>query len=52
MGMEIVQALTDTVEANAQRTEWGVECWLARDLQLPVGICGWRNFELVGDQGQ
>ena len=44
MKMEIVQTLTDTFEAHAQRTEGGVEFWLARDIQHLLGYAEWRNF--------
>ena len=37
MKTEVVQALTDTFEGHAQRTEGGVEFWLARDLQHLLG---------------
>ena len=44
MKTEIVQTLTDTFEANAQRTEGGIEFWLARDLQYLLGYSKWDNF--------
>lgn len=47
MKKEIVQALTDTFEGHAQRTESGVEFWLARDLQHLLGYAEWRNFGTV-----
>ena len=39
-----IQILTTTFEGHAQRTENGVEYWLARDLQLLLGYTEWRNF--------
>jgi DNA-damage-inducible protein D len=39
-----IQMLTDTFEGHAQRTENGVEYWLARDLQRLLGYAEWRNF--------
>ncbi|WP_048441014.1 DNA damage-inducible protein D [Caenimonas sp. SL110] len=47
MKTEIVQTLTDTFEGHAQRTEQGVEYWLARDLQHLLGYTEWRNFGAV-----
>ncbi len=44
MKYELVQSLTDTFEANAQKTEGGVEYWLARDLQVLLGYTKWDNF--------
>lgn len=42
-----VHKLTSTFEANAQKTEGGVEYWLARDLQHLLGYTEWRNFLAV-----
>ena len=47
MKTEVVLALTDTSEGHAQRTETGVEFWLARDLQHLLGDTEWRNFGTV-----
>ncbi len=47
MKTEMVQNLTDTFEGHAQRTEQGVEYWLARDLQHLLGYAEWRNFGTV-----
>lgn len=47
MKTAIVRSLTDTVEGHAQRTEGGVEFWLARDLQHLLGYTEWRNFTAV-----
>jgi DNA-damage-inducible protein D len=44
MNTELVQTLTSTFEAHAQRTDGGVEYWLARDLQNLLGYAEWRNF--------
>lgn len=44
MKKELVQTLTSTFEAHAQKTETGVEYWLARDLQHLLGYAEWRNF--------
>lgn len=44
MKTEQVHQLTATFEACAQRTESGVEYWLARDLQHLLGYSEWRNF--------
>jgi DNA-damage-inducible protein D len=39
--------LTSTFEAHAQKTESGVEYWLARDVQFLLGYTEWRNFVAV-----
>ena len=44
MKSEQVHALTTHFEAHAQRTESGVEFWLARDLQHLLGYSKWDNF--------
>ena len=44
MKTELVQTLTTTFEAHAQKTEGGVEYWLARDIQHLLGYDEWRNF--------
>ena len=47
MKSEIVHALTTNFETHSQRTESGVDFWLARDLQLLLGYAEWRNFTTV-----
>lgn len=47
MKSEIVRSLTENFEGHAQRTEGGVEFWLARDLQHLLGYTEWRNFTAV-----
>lgn len=47
MKTEIVRSLTDQFEAHAQKTESGVEFWLARDIQHLLGYAEWRNFSGV-----
>lgn len=47
MKTEIVHQLTATFEGHAQKTENGVEYWLARDLQQLLGYAEWRNFTAV-----
>jgi DNA-damage-inducible protein D len=44
MKSDVVQTLTVTFEGHAQRTEAGVEFWLARDLQHLLGYAKWDNF--------
>lgn len=44
MKTEIVHWLTEQFEAHAQKTETGVEYWLARDIQHLLGYTEWRNF--------
>lgn len=52
MDNEVVQTLTATFEAHAQRTENGVEYWLARDLQHLLGYTKWDNFLNVVSKGK
>jgi len=42
-----INELTDTFEAHSQKTENGIEYWLARDLQELLGYSEWRNFVAV-----
>ncbi|MDS1311454.1 DNA damage-inducible protein D [Marinobacter xiaoshiensis] len=44
MKNEMVYAMTESFEGHAQKTENGVEYWLARDLQQLLGYSEWRNF--------
>lgn len=47
MKSEQIHALTESFERLAERTEEGVEFWLARDLQHALGYSEWRNFTAV-----
>lgn len=47
MKTELINSLTITFEGHAQRTENGVEFWLARDLQHLLGYGKWDNFQSV-----
>ena len=47
MKREVVTVLTTSFEGHAQRTDSGIEYWLARDLQHLLGYSEWRNFILV-----
>lgn len=47
MEAQQIQTLTVTFEGHAQRTENGVEYWLARDLQHLLGYAKWDNFHSV-----
>ena len=47
MDTELIHGLTGTFEDHAQKTDSGVEFWLARDLQHLLGYAEWRNFQLV-----
>ncbi|WP_213781702.1 BRO family protein [Caballeronia sp. dw_276] len=47
MKTELIYSLTEHFEAHAQRTENGVEFWLARDLQTLLGYAKWENFVKV-----
>jgi DNA-damage-inducible protein D len=42
-----IEVLTDSFEGHAQKTEQGIEYWLARDLQFLLGYAEWRNFSSV-----
>jgi DNA-damage-inducible protein D len=44
MKTELVHSLTETFEGHAQRTDSGIEYWLARDLQYLLGYSKWENF--------
>lgn len=44
MKTDLIQTLTTTFEGHAQRTEHGIEYWLARDLQVLLGYSKWDNF--------
>ena len=44
MEKEIILSLTANFEDFVQRTEDGVEFWLARDLQELLGYSKWSNF--------
>lgn len=52
MKTELVQSLTSTFEACAQRADNGVEFWLARDIQHLLGYSEWRNFVAVINKGK
>jgi DNA-damage-inducible protein D len=41
---ELVQSLTDQFEASSQKTDSGIEYWLARDVQHLLGYSKWENF--------
>ena len=47
MKSQIIQSLTNNFESYANKTEGGVEFWLARDLQELLGYTQWRNFAAV-----
>ena len=47
MKSDLIHSLTDDFESFAQKTESGIEFWLARDLQHLLGYAQWRNFTLV-----
>lgn len=44
MKTDFVYTLTDTFESHAQKTDDGIEFWLARDLQTLLGYGKWENF--------
>jgi len=44
MKRDMIQELTQTFEGHAQKTEGGVEFWLARDLQHLLSYSKWDNF--------
>lgn len=47
MKSDLIHSLTADFESFAQKTESGIEFWLARDLQHLLGYAEWRNFVLV-----
>lgn len=47
MQSDIVGTLTATFEGHPQKTEGGIEYWLARDVQHLLGYAEWRNFTTV-----
>ena len=47
MNTDLIQTYTSDFETYAQKTDTGVEFWLARDLQHLLGYSEWRNFNLV-----
>ncbi|WP_339616853.1 hypothetical protein [uncultured Gilvimarinus sp.] len=44
MKNELIHSLTESFEDHAQKTENGVEYWLARDIQHLLGYAKWDNF--------
>jgi DNA-damage-inducible protein D len=44
MKSDLIKTLTTTFEGHAQRTEQGIEYWLARDIQFLLGYTKWDNF--------
>ena len=47
MNTDNIQTYTSDFESHVQKTESGVEFWLARRLQHLLGYKEWRNFTLV-----
>lgn len=50
MKQEQIHELTTLFEGHAQKTDSGVEFWLARDLQVLLGYTKWDNFQSVIDK--
>ena len=44
MKKQIIKSLTKNFESYVNKTENGIEFWLARDLQNLLGYTDWRNF--------
>ncbi len=44
MKIEVIKSLATNFESFANKTDSGVEFWLARDLQQLLGYTEWRNF--------
>ncbi|MCD4655289.1 DNA damage-inducible protein D [bacterium] len=44
MQNDLIHMLTESFEGHAQKTENGIEYWLARDVQHLLGYMEWRNF--------
>lgn len=47
MKSELIKSLTNNFESNSNKTEEGVEFWLARDLQHLLEYSKWDNFQNV-----
>ncbi len=47
MDKAIITSLTNNFESYANKTDDGVEFWLARDLQNLLGYDKWDNFKNV-----
>ncbi len=47
MEKEVIYSLTGSFESYANKSEDGVEFWLARDLQPLLGYDKWDNFKNV-----
>ena len=52
MEKQLIYTLTSNFEEFVNRTEDGVEFWLARDLQKLLGYTQWRNFVAVIKKAQ
>jgi DNA-damage-inducible protein D len=52
MKQEIIQQLHKNFDDYAQKTENGLEFWLARDLQILLGYDKWENFKNVIDKAK
>jgi DNA-damage-inducible protein D len=52
MKTELIYSLTEHFEAHAQRTNNGVEFWLAGDLQHLLGYAKWENFVKVVNKAE
>lgn len=44
MNNEVIHAMTDNFEGHAQKTDSGIEFWMARDVQHLLGYGKWDNF--------
>ena len=47
MKPETIQSLVQNFESRANKTDEGVDFWLARDLQNLLGYTKWDNFLMV-----
>ena len=47
MNNEVIHAMTENFEGHAQKTDSGIEFWMARDVQQLLGYNEWRNFQKV-----
>ena len=52
MKKEMIEVLISDFESHVQRTENGMEFWLARDLQELLGYTEWRNFLQIIDKAK
>lgn len=48
MNNEVIHAMTENFENHAQKTDSGIEFWMARDVQHLLGYGKWSNLRERG----